>query len=84
MAFKLKYGQRMNNSPIRLKGGATFDYTKSSKDLKSKYKSKKELKKMEPFKTQIETKRSNLKQGVKTAVIPVIAGILASKTKFVR
>ena len=50
----------------------------------SKYKSKKELKKMEPFKTQIETKRSNLKQGVKTAVIPVIAGILASKTKFVR
>ena len=84
MAFKLKYGQRMNNSPIRLKGEPTFDYTKSSKDLKGKYKSKRELNKMEPFKTEVEAKRSNLKQGIKTAVIPAVLGILASKTKFVR
>ncbi len=65
MAFKLKYGQRMNNSPIRLKGEPTFDYTKSSKDHKSIYKSKKELNKMEPFKSEREAKKTKVQKGIR-------------------
>ena len=84
MAFKLSYGKKMNNSPIRVKGEPTFDYSKSSGDLKDKYKSKKELKGMEPFKTQIRNKNINTKQKIRTALIPIAAGFLTSKSKFVR
>jgi len=78
MAFKL------NNSPIRINGETPFDYSKSGKELKSKYKSKKKLKGMEPFKTEIRNKNINTKQKIKTALIPIITGFLTSKSKFVR
>ena len=64
--------------------GNGFNYSQNSKDIKSKYKSKRELKSMEPFKTQIKNKRSNIKQGVKTALVPLALGFITSQTKLVR
>lgn len=68
----------------RKTGDNGFNYTQSSKNLKNKYKAKKDLKKMEPFKTEIDNKRSNLKQGLKTAALPIALTFLASKTNLVR